>query len=62
MCLQVQRSVPPQFHILLNHFLHTCALKIKRTNATQVQHEVYLLLQPRVHLFGYLYIDLKVHL
>ena len=37
MHFQVQHRVPPQFHLLLSHFVHTYALTIAWTSAAQVQ-------------------------
>ena len=62
MRLQVRHRVLPQFHLLLNHIVHSHALTIVWTRATQVQPEVHLLVQSQVHLFVHLYIDLEVHL
>ena len=41
---------------MLNHFIHSYALTIAWTSATQVQPEVYLLVQHQMHLFVHLYV------
>ena len=61
MRLQVQHSVPPQFHLLLNHFIHSYALSIAWPSAIQMQPKVHLLVHSQVHLFVDLYIDLEGH-
>ena len=62
MRLQVWHRILPQFHLLLNHIVHSHALTIVWTKATQVQPEVHLLVQSQVHFFVHLYIDLEIHL
>ena len=62
MRLQVQHRMLPQFHLLLNHIVHSYALTIGRKRATQVQPEVHFLVGSKVHFFVHLYIDLEVHL
>ena len=62
MRLQVQHRVPPQFHLLLNHFVHFYALTIALASPTQVQPEVHFLVHSQLHFFVHLYIDLEVHL
>ena len=62
---QVERQMRPFCHLLLhfewlfkilNHFVHSHALTIAWTSATQVQPEVYLLVQHQVHLLVHLYV------
>ena len=62
MQFQLEYRVLPQFHLLLNHIVHSYVLTIAWTSATEVQPEVHLLVQSQVHLFVDLYIDLEVHL
>ena len=42
MRLEVQHTVPPQFHFSLNFFVHFYALPTAGTNATQMEPEVHL--------------------
>ena len=46
MHFQVEYKVLSQFHLLLDHIVHSYAL----TSETQVQPEVHLLVQSQVHL------------
>ena len=55
----MQYRVPPQFHLLLKHFVHSYALTIARAGAPHVQPEVHLLVLSKVHLSVHLYIDLN---
>ena len=61
MRFQVQHTVLPQLHFLLNHIAHSFGFTIARTSETQVQPEAHLLAQFLVHPFVHLYIDLQVH-
>ena len=36
-CLQMQLRVPPQFHLLLNHFINSYAMTIAWASVTQMQ-------------------------
>ena len=49
MHFQVQYRVPPQFHLLLNHIVHSYVLTIAWASETHVQPEVHLLVQSQVH-------------
>ena len=62
MHLQVQHRVPLQFHLLLNHFVHSYPLTITQSSVTQVQPKVHLLIYSQVNLFVHLYTDLEGHL
>ena len=62
---QVQRQMRPFCHLfvhlqwffkMLNNFVHSNAVTISWTSATQVQREVYLLVQHQVHLLVHLYV------
>ena len=60
MRFQVQHRVPAEFGILLNYFVQNYTLIITLTSATQMQPEVQLLVEPQLHLFMKLYVDLEV--
>ena len=61
MRFQVQHRVLPEFDILFNHFVQNYTLIITLTSATEMQPEVQLLVEPQLHLFVKLYVDLEVH-
>ena len=62
MRLQVPHRVPPQFNLLLNHFVHFNAFPVAWKSIIQVQPEIQVLVYSQVHLFVHFYIDLYVHL
>ena len=62
MCLQLKHRVQLQFHLLLNHFVHSYVLKTAGKSATQEQPEMHHLVRSQVHLFMHLYTDLEVRL
>ena len=58
MRFQVPHRVPPQFHLLLNHFVHFNAFTVAWRSIIQVQPEIQVLVHSQVHLFVHFYIDL----
>ena len=61
MHLQVQHRIPPQFHFLLNHFVHSYPLTTAWPSATQLQPKVHLLVHFQEYVFAHFYIDLEVN-
>ena len=53
-------SIELQFHIFLNHLIHSYVLTIAWTSATQVQPEVHLLILSQMNLSVHRHIDLAV--